>query len=70
MRSSLTPGGPRQNAQLIPKDLYRSLLKFLEEDEITADQTHLKPAENKKFFPMMEKELAMAKPRQQKAPTS
>lgn len=42
------------------------LMKYLEEGRITAEQAYLKANDKKKFFPLMEKELAEAKAKSQK----
>jgi len=49
------------NGKIGMQTMDQCLLNFLEEGKITAEQAYLKATEKKKFYPMMEKELAMAK---------
>jgi twitching motility protein PilT len=46
------------------------LMRFFEEEKITAEQAYLKANEKKRFYPMLEKELAAAKLEGQRAPAN
>jgi twitching motility protein PilT len=58
------------NTKIGMQTMDQCLMKFLEEEKITAEQAYLKANEKKKFLPLMEKELAAAKQEQQNASAS
>jgi len=55
------------NGKIGMQTMDQCLMKYLEEGKITAEEAYLKANEKKKFFPMLERELAAAKLEAQKA---
>ena len=55
------------NGKMGMQTMDQCLLKYFEEGKITAEQAYLKASEKKKFFAVMEQEIAAAKLEQNKA---
>jgi len=58
------------NGKVGMQTMDQCLMRYFEEGKITAEQAYLKANEKKKFYPLMEKELAQNKQENQKTPAN